>query len=148
MSLEIINIFTSGKNIDYLRDYLNENIKDEYKKSIVLDNLIEDIFNFPDIGLLDNTRQRLRRSVDVWEEVRLLNKTFIENKISFSQEIDILGEESYEMNMFADEIAGYEHLNKHRQAFGGMYHNRSNYETTNDEFDESELSHIRSYWNY
>jgi hypothetical protein len=144
MSVEIIDTFTSGKNIDYLRDYLNENIKDEEKKQVVLDNLIEDIFNFPDIGSLNNTRERLRQSIDIREEVGILNKAFIDNKLAFVREMDDMGEESYEMNMFASEMAGYAYLNNWTRKT--YYNNRGHYETNNDELDESELSQVRSYF--
>lgn len=144
MSVEIIDTFTSGKNIDYLRDYLNENIKDDEKRQIVLDNLIEDIFNFPDIESLNNTRERVRQHIDIREEVKILNKAFIDNKLAFVREMDTMGEESYEMNMFANEMAGYAYLNNWTRKT--YYNNRGHHETNNDEFDESELSQVRSYF--
>lgn len=114
MSAEIVNLFTSNENIKYLKDYLYNNIDDINARDIVLDNIVENVFDFPNHELLDNSKQRLRHSVNVWEEVRLLNKAFIDDRVSYANEINDFGKESYGMNMFIEDSLqpkGYEHFN-------------------------------------
>jgi len=103
MSVEIINLFTSSENIKYLHDYLSKNIEIEDAKKIILDSLTESVFDFPSNALLENSKTRLRHSVNTWEEVRLLNQAFINNRIAFSKEFPIVGTEDYASQMFIDD---------------------------------------------
>jgi len=113
-STEIIKIFTSNKNIEYLRDYFTKNISNNEVKEQILDTLLEDVVQFNDYNQLENNIYCPRRSIDVWNEVRKLNKNFIENRMDLVRDYDLIGKESYHMQMFIDdslEPKGYKHLN-------------------------------------
>ena len=117
MSVEIINIFVGNENIEYLKQYLDENIKNNNAKDVVMENLTESIFNFPHNELIEDNRKNLRRSTNVWDEVKKLNKAFIDDRISFVKSYDTIGEEAYEYKVLQDESLyppGYEHLNDKR----------------------------------
>lgn len=114
MSLEIINLFTSNNNIEYLKYYLSNNIKNEKIKEIILDTLIERIFDFPSHELLNDSKSNLRHSTKTWEEVRKLNQSFIENRLQFANSINSIGVEDYAHEMLNNDSIypiGYEHLN-------------------------------------
>lgn len=115
MSAQIVNVFTSNENIKYLRDYFTKNLQDSTIKDQILDTLIETVFHFYDHELLENNTYRLRRSVNLWDEVRKLNKSFIDDRLALINSYDSIGTESYHMQMLIDDsIApnGYESLNK------------------------------------
>jgi hypothetical protein len=114
MSVEIINTFTSSDNIKYLHKFLSDNIPDGPSKDVILERLTESIFEFPSNSLIDDSRQNLRHSTDTWTEVRLLNKKFIDDRISFSKSFKDIGTESYHMNhLISDSLSpyGYESIN-------------------------------------
>jgi hypothetical protein len=114
MSREIINIFTSGNNIQYLKDYIISNIANSEARILVLENLTENVYSFPSNELLDNSQSRVRHSVNTWDEVRILNKKFIDDVISFCNEYPKIGIEDYANQMFIGDSLkpkGYEHLN-------------------------------------
>lgn len=117
MSVEIIGNFTSNQNIDYLRDYLEENIKHGKAREVVLDSLTETVFAFPCNALLEDSQKNLRKSINIWEEVKRLNKLFIEDRLCFVRTFDTIGEESYSYKMFSEDSLypeGYGHLNDER----------------------------------
>jgi hypothetical protein len=103
MSAEIINLFTSNQNINYLYNYLDKNLKESSAKQQILETLIETIFNFYDHEIIDNSTYKLRHSVDKWDEVRKLNKSFIDDRIAFCTQYDSIGIDSYQMQMFTDD---------------------------------------------
>lgn len=114
MSVDIINTFTSSDNIKYLRNFLQENIKNERAKEAILDRLTESIFEFPSHALIDDSGRQLRKSTDTWSEVRMLNRKFIEDRVSFANGFDTIATESYHMNQFISDslnLYGYENLN-------------------------------------
>lgn len=114
MSVEIINLFTSSKNIEYLKYYLSNNIKNEKIKDTILSTITERVFEFPCNELLDDSRSHLRYSTKTWKEVRNLNQKFIENRMNFANSIQSIGIEDYAHEMiYNDSIypVGYEHLN-------------------------------------
>lgn len=115
MSSEIVNLFTSTENIKYLQNYLTKSIKDNNIRNLIIDSLIESVFDFPNYELLDNSKSA-RHSADKWDEVKKLNRLFIDDRLAFANTVKDIGLESYGMQMFIDDSlrpAGYEHLNNH-----------------------------------
>lgn len=102
MSLEVINTFTSAKNIKYLEDILSKKIKDNIVKSVILDTLTETIFNFQ---TYNSNYQYLRHSVNVEDEIQNLNTEFINDRLAFAENFDkyATGEEYYADQMFIED---------------------------------------------
>lgn len=114
MSSDIINLFTSNKNIQYLQYYFNKNLQDGNAKDQILENLIENVFNYNDYNTIENDIYNMRQSIDKWSELRKLNRAFIENRLALYNQYNEIGNESYHMQMFTNDSLqprGYHKLN-------------------------------------
>ena len=168
MSIEVVNAFTSGNNISYLRDeILKYDIPDDAKESI-LDTLTEDIFDFQNHAMVEDSGQYLRHSSNVKIELDRLNKAFINDRISFAKNFNMYASayEQYANQMFIDDSlqpGAYKHLNdplteepirvfRYQDKYDPdrssiprwQVHKRGLPDHTNDEVRESYVSQIRS----
>lgn len=163
MSAEIVNLFTSSKNINYLIDEISKHIKDTKIKEAVLDTLTESVFEFQSHALLENSGQKLRHSINNKYELDRLNHMFINDRLSFAKNFNIYAEaqEYYADQMFIDDSlrpGAYDKLNderifRYQDDFDPnrskipvwQINRRGNTDYNNDdELRESEVSQVRS----
>lgn len=105
MSIEVVNLFTSSNNINYLSDELSKNIKDSKIKDAVLDSLTEAVFDFQSHAMVEDSGQRLRHSTNTKIELDRLNKAFIQDRLAFAKNFNMYAEaqEYYADQMFIDD---------------------------------------------
>ena len=116
MSVEVINLFTSSKNIEFLKEEISKKIKDDRIREAIIDTIIEDIFNYQNYALIEDSGQYLRHSTNTKTEVERLNVGFIDDRVSFSKNFDLYAsaQEYYADQMFIDDSlrpGPYDHLN-------------------------------------
>jgi hypothetical protein len=105
MSIEIVNIFTSSNNINYLKDEISKKISNNDIKEAILDNIIEDIFNFYSHALLEDSGQNLRHSINVKNELDRINNLFIADRLAFAENYRnyVSEQQFYADQMFIDD---------------------------------------------
>ena len=105
MSIEVVNLFTSSNNINYLSDEISKRVKDNRIKEAVLDSLTEAIFDFQSHAMVEDSGQRLRHSTNTKMELDRLNKAFIQDRLSFAKNFNMYADarEYYADQMFIDD---------------------------------------------
>ncbi len=105
MSIEVVNLFTSSKNISYLSDEISKKITDANIKEAVLDSLTEAIFDFQSHAMIEDSGKRLRHSTNTKVELNRLNNAFIEDRLAFAKNFNMYaeGQEYYASQMFIDD---------------------------------------------
>lgn len=167
MSTEVVNLFTSSNNINYVKDELSKLIKDDNIKEAVLDSLTEAIFEFQSYAIIEDSGQRLRHSTNTSAEVSRLNKAFIEDRLSFAKNFNMYADsnEYYADQMFIDDslkpgpynsfnnfevdsnkrIFRYQDKNNFNRSNIPIWQiaNRGPINNNNDELRNSEISQVR-----
>jgi len=105
MSIEVVNLFTSSNNINYLSDEISKNIKEINIREAVLDSLTEAIFEFQSHAMVEDSGQRLRHSTNTKKELDRLNTEFIQDRLSFAKNFNMYADarEYYADQMFIDD---------------------------------------------
>lgn len=116
MSVEVVNLFTSSNNINYLSEQLSKQINDTRIKEAVLDTLTESVFDFQSHAMVEDSGQRLRHSANTKTEIERLNKAFIDDRLAFAKNFNMYADahEYYADQMFIDDSlrpGPYNHFN-------------------------------------
>lgn len=164
MSIEIVNLFTSGSNINYVRNELTKKINDSKIREAVLDTLTESLFDFQSYAMIEDSGQNLRHSTNNKLELDRLNKSFINDRLSFANNFDMYseGKEFYADQMFIDDSlrpGPYGSFNDpHKKENNSSHYSHVPANQINkrgptdygnvDELRESEVSHIRKIETY
>lgn len=116
MSIDIVNIFTSSENIEYLKNEISLQISDPIIRETIIENITETIFEFQEYNIIENSGKHLRQSTNVKNEVNKLNKAFIKDRIAFAKNFDMYASayEDYANQMFIDDSlrpGEYTHFN-------------------------------------
>lgn len=122
MSIEVLNIFTSADNIEYLRKtIINQIDEDNIKNSDIIKGALEEeltqmVFDFQEYAIIENSGRHLRHSTSIKTEVDRLNNAFIKDRLAFARNFDkyAAGHEAYADQMFIDDSlrpGPYNHYN-------------------------------------